>query len=64
MYIIILSLRLGEASKLSRLGYFEITTNILVGYVFFDDLPDLWIYFGLFLIVISGLYIFMRENYK
>ncbi len=63
-FLIILSLRLGEASKLAPLGYFEITTNILVGYVFFDDLPDLWIYLGLFLIVISGLYIFMRENYK
>ena len=63
-FLIILSLRLGEASKLAPLGYFEISTNILVGYVFFDDLPDLWIYFGLFLIIISGLYIFMRENYK
>ena len=63
-FLIILSLRLGEASKLAPIGYFEITTNILVGYVFFDDLPDLWIYLGLFLIVISGLYIFIRENYK
>ena len=63
-FLIILSLRLGEASKLAPLGYFEITTNILVGYIFFDDLPNLWIYLGLFLIVISGLYIFMRENYK
>ena len=63
-FLIILSLRLGEASKLAPLGYFEIITNIFVGYVFFNDLPDIWIYFGLFLIVISGLYIFVRENYK
>ena len=63
-FLIILSLRLGEASKLAPLGYFEITTNILVGYVFFNDLPDIWIYFGLCLIVFSGLYIFIRENYK
>ena len=63
-FLIILSLRLGEASKLAPLGYFEIITNIFVGYVFFNDLPDIWIYFGLFLIVISGLYIFIRENYK
>ena len=63
-FLIILSLRLGEASKLAPLGYFEIITNIFVGYVFFNDLPDIWIYFGLCLIVFSGLYIFIRENYK
>jgi len=61
-FLIILSLRLGEASKLAPLGYFEISTNILVGYIFFDDLPDIWIYSGLFLIVLSGIYIFIREN--
>ena len=61
-FLIILSLRLGEASKLAPLGYFEISTNILVGYAFFGDLPDLWIYSGLSLIVFSGIYIFMREN--
>ena len=63
-FLIILSLKLGEASKLAPLGYFEITTNILVGYIFFNDLPNLWIYLGLFLIVISGIYIFIRENLK
>ena len=63
-FLIILSLRLGEASKLAPLGYFEISTNILVGYVFFDDLPDIWIYLGLLLIVMSGIYIFIRENRK
>ena len=63
-FLIILSLRLGEASKLAPLGYFEISTNIFVGYIFFNDLPDIWIYFGLCLIVMSGLYIFMRENYR
>ena len=61
-FLIILSLRLGEASKLAPLGYFEITTNILVGYVFFDDLPDIWIFIGLLLLVVSGIYIFIREK--
>jgi len=61
-FLIILSLRLGEASKLAPLGYFEISTNIFVGYAFFGDLPDLWIYLGLSLIVFSGIYIFIREN--
>ena len=63
-FLIILSLRIGEASKLAPLGYFEISTNILVGYMFFGDLPDIWIYLGLSLIVFSGIYIFIRENKK
>ena len=63
-FLIILSLRLGEASKLAPLGYFEISTNIFVGYVFFNDLPNIWIYLGLTLIVLSGIYIFIRENNK
>ena len=63
-FLIIISLRLGEASKLAPLGYFEISTNIFVGYVFFNDLPDIWIYLGLTLIVLSGIYIFIRENNK
>ena len=61
-FLIILSLRLGEASKLAPLGYFEISTNILVGYAFFGDLPDIWIYLGLSLIVFSGIYILIRER--
>ena len=61
-FLIILSLRFGEASKLAPLGYFEISTNILVGYAFFGDLPDIWIYLGLSLIVFSGIYIFIRER--
>ncbi len=61
-FLIILSLKLGEASKLAPLGYFEITTNIFVGFIFFGFLPDMYIYIGLILIVSSGIYIIMREN--
>ena len=63
-FLIILSLKLGEASKLAPLGYFEIITNIFVGFSFFGYLPDVYIYTGLILIVSSGIYIFMREQKK
>ena len=61
-FLIILSLKLGEASKLAPLGYFEIITNIFVGFSFFGYLPDIYIYSGLLLIISSGVYIFIREN--
>ena len=58
---IILSLRYADASKLAPFGYFEIVTNILIGYYFFNHFPDSWTFVGLFIIVSSGIYIFRRE---
>ena len=58
---LILSLKYADASKLAPLGYTEIITNILISYYFFNELPDNWTYLGLFIIVLSGLYIFRRE---
>ena len=60
---LILSLKYADASKLAPLGYTEIITNILISYYFFHELPDNWTYLGLFIIVLSGLYISSREYY-
>ena len=62
-FLIILSLRYADASKLAPLGYTEIITNILISYYFFHELPDNWTYLGLFIIVLSGLYISRREYF-
>jgi drug/metabolite transporter (DMT)-like permease len=61
---LILSLKYADASKLAPFSYFEIITNIIIGYYFFNDFPDNWTFFGLFVIVISGIYISFRENKK
>ena len=62
--LIILSLRYADASKLAPLSYFEIVTNIILGYYIFSDFPDKFTFIGLFVIIISGLYVFKREYYK
>jgi len=62
--LIILSLNFAEASKLAPLGYFEIITNVLIGYYFFNDFPNKWIWLGLFLIISSGIYISIRESIR
>tara|TARA_Y100000590_G_scaffold109920_1_gene125317 strand:- start:4638 stop:5456 length:819 start_codon:yes stop_codon:yes gene_type:complete len=61
-FFLILSLKFADASKLAPLGYFEIVTNVIIGYYFFDDFPDLWVWIGLIIIISSGVYIFVREK--
>ena len=61
---LILSLKYADASKLAPLGYTEIIPNVLIGYYFFNELPDNWTYVGLLIIISSGLYISRREYVK
>ena len=61
---LILSLKYADASKLAPLGYTEIIPNVLIGYYFFSELPDNWTYVGLFIIILSGLYISRRQYLK
>ena len=59
---LILSLKYADASKLAPFGYFEIVTNVILGYYFFGDVPHYWTWVGLSIIVCSGIYIFLRER--
>ena len=61
-FFLILSLKYADASKLAPFGYFEIVTNVTLGYYFFMDFPDGFTFLGLFIIICSGLYIFIRER--
>jgi len=63
-FFLILSYNFAEASKLAPFAYFEIVTNILIAYYFFGDYPDKWIWTGLIIIISSGAYITIRENFK
>ena len=63
-FFLILSLKYADASKLAPFGYFEIVTNVMLGYYFFADFPDYWTWFGLIIIIISGVYISFRERFN
>ena len=58
---LILSLKYADASKLAPFSYFEIVTNIIIGYFFFKHFPDYWHFLGLFIIIASGIYTLRRE---
>ena len=60
--LLIYSLKYADASKLAPFAYFEIIPNIILGYYFFKDLPDLWTFAGLFIIMSSGFYVYAREK--
>lgn len=61
-FFLILSLRYADASKLAPFGYFEIITNVILGYYYFSDFPDFFTWLGLLIIVSSGIYISFREQ--
>ncbi len=63
-FLLILSLNYAEASKLAPLSYSEIIMNVIIGYYFFGDFPNQWIWIGLIIIIASGVYISLRENKK
>ena len=60
--LLIYSLRYADASKLAPFGYFEIVTNVVLGYYFFSDFPHYWTWVGLVIIICSGIYISFRER--
>ena len=61
-FFLILSLKYADASKLAPFGYFEIVTNVILGFYFFGDFPDYWSWVGLLIIISSGIYISFREQ--
>ena len=62
--LLIFSLKFAEASKLAPLSYSEIIMNVVIGYYFFGDFPNKWVWVGLLIIISSGVYISIRENIK
>ena len=40
--LLILSLKLADASKLAPFGYFEILPNVIIGFYFFNNVPDIF----------------------
>jgi drug/metabolite transporter (DMT)-like permease len=61
-FLIIKAFDHAPAAWLAPVGYSEIVTSTLVGYVAFGDFPDGWTWVGIAIIVVSGLYVSVRER--
>ncbi|MFT5000204.1 MAG: drug/metabolite transporter (DMT)-like permease [Paracoccaceae bacterium] len=55
------ALRLGEASLISSVGYFQLIYATILGFVLFTELPDGFTLVGAAIIVLSALYSIRRE---
>ncbi len=62
-YLIIKAFEYAEASMLAPYGYSEVIMTCVLGYVLFGDLPDVYTWTGMAIIVGSGLYISFRERH-
>lgn len=60
-FMLIQAHRLAPASALAPFMYTQIIWMILMGYLFFGDVPDLWTIIGAGIVVASGLFVFAGE---
>src|SRR5690606_22867528 len=61
-WLLIAAYKQATASALAPYPYSQMLWMIGLGYLVFDDLPDLWTLAGAAIIVASGLYIVHREH--
>jgi len=60
--LIILAYRYAEASQIVSLAYLQVVVTILLGYLFFGEVPELFTWLGIALVVASGVFIGWRET--
>lgn len=61
-FLLIKAFEHAPASVLAPFGYSEIVMATAVGYVLFGDFPDTWTWFGIAVIIGSGVYVSFRER--
>ena len=60
--VVVLAFRLASASTLAPFQYLEIVTGTIIGYWLFGDFPNALKWFGIAIIISSGIYLFVRER--
>lgn len=61
-YLVIRAFQSGPAAVIAPLGYVELIGTATLGYLIFGQFPDVWTWVGAVVIILSGLYIAMRER--
>lgn len=61
-WMLILAHRLAPAPILAPFNYIQLLPMVILGYLVFGDLPDVWTLLGAGVVLSSGLYLFYRER--
>jgi drug/metabolite transporter (DMT)-like permease len=61
-YLLIRAFHNGPAAVMAPLGYLELVGTTILGFLVFGNFPDLWTWVGAGIIILSGLYIALREQ--
>ena len=56
--------RLSEPSKAAPFEYISLILSLMWGIFLFNEFPDFLAYFGISLIALGGIYIYIRERYR
>ena len=59
--LVIRAFNFAEASLLAPFMYSSIITHIVMGYLLFGDLPDIWTWLGIALLVGVGIYVSLKD---
>jgi drug/metabolite transporter (DMT)-like permease len=62
MYFLTLAYRHAAAAVLAPFEYTALLWGVLIGWLLWSELPDLWVWVGAAVVVASGLYILYRER--
>lgn len=61
-YLMILSLLLAQGATVAPFRYLSLLWSVLLGWLIWHDLPDIWIIIGTVLVVASGLFVVRYET--
>ncbi len=60
--LIVMAYDHAEVSLLAPLAYTEIVTSVILGWIFFEDLPDAYTFLGVAILICCAIYISVRER--
>ncbi len=61
-YLVIRAFQMAPAAVIAPLGYVELIGSVVLGYLIFNNFPDMWTWLGAAVIIASGIYIALRER--
>ena len=59
---VVYGLKFSPASTIAPILYLEIVSATVLGYFVFSDIPDIFTVIGVSIIIMCGIYVFLREH--